>query len=133
MGLRKSNGYNSSQILRKGAFLNVTYGEILTIECAANHRLLSIPAVSTVAGDVEVLHCSSRGFRITCNDQGVFEYLDNFSSSIGPGCLTCAVIECDVDLNSTNGLKSPLTGKVIIYIDMILLSNLAIHEHHNDT
>jgi hypothetical protein len=77
------------------------YSETLTVTCNPNYRL--------GASDTS---CDERSFKVTCNDNGKFAYVDvGLSSKLGPEHMTCVAVECSVgELDATAAVRNPARG-----------------------
>lgn len=75
---------------------NITYGEVVTVTCHADHRL-------------QGQNCSKRTFSVKCGEDGAFSYTGGFNS-----LTRCEPVSCPVNLiDPSNGLLNTSQSTVM--------------------
>lgn len=83
------------------AMENITYDEVVTVICDADHRL---------GGQND---CSIRQYSVKCEDDGTFGYTGGFTSSTPPQDLRCEPVSCNVSqISVTNGQLNTSSDQV---------------------
>lgn len=89
---------------------NITYGEVVTVTCDADHRL-------------QGQNCSKRTFSVKCGEDGAFSYTGDFNS-----LTRCEPVSCPVNLiDSSNGQLNTSQSTVVKGQVATLTCNTGFH------